>query len=150
MVTVPRSPPISAEIMYRRVRAGWVCQPSGKETVPTQSDGGGTRPIGLCCCPRRPNHPSHASPGPIQALPCPGCLEEIVGMTKQALLSEILRLPPDERIELLGEAWDALAASPEDVALPEWHLEELERRLADPDPKYVPWEEVRARLQGSS
>ena len=71
-------------------------------------------------------------------------------MTKQALLSEILRLPVDERIELLGEAWDALAASPEDVELPEWHLEELERRLADPDPKYVPWEEVRARLQGSS
>ena len=71
-------------------------------------------------------------------------------MTKQALLSEILRLPPDERIELLGEAWDALAASPEDVALPEWHLGEVERRLADPDPKYVSWEEVRARLQGSS
>ena len=71
-------------------------------------------------------------------------------MTKQALLSEILRLPPDERIELLGEAWDAIAASPEDVALTEWHLEELGRRLADPDPKYVPWEEVRARLQESS
>ena len=71
-------------------------------------------------------------------------------MTKQALLSEILRLPPDERIELLGEAWDAIAASPEDVALPEWHLEELERRLADSAPQYVPWEEVRARLQGSS
>ena len=71
-------------------------------------------------------------------------------MTKQALLSEILRLPPDERIELLGEAWDAIAASPEDVALPEWHLEELERRLADPDPQYVPWEGVRARLQESS
>ena len=72
------------------------------------------------------------------------------GMTKQALLSEILRLPPDERIDLLGEAWDAIAASPEDVALPEWHLDELERRLADPEPKYVPWEEVRARLQGCS
>jgi len=71
-------------------------------------------------------------------------------MTKQALLSEILRLPPDERIELLGEAWDAMASTPEDVALPEWHLEELERRLADPDPQYVAWEEVRARLQGSS
>jgi putative addiction module component (TIGR02574 family) len=71
-------------------------------------------------------------------------------MTKQALLSEILRLPPDERIELLGDAWDAIAATPEDVALPEWHLEELERRLADPDPQCVPWEEVRARLQGST
>jgi hypothetical protein len=45
---------------------------------------------------------------------------------------------------------DAIAASPVDVALPEWHLEDLERRLADPEPQYVPWEEVRARLQGSS
>ena len=70
-------------------------------------------------------------------------------MTKQALLTEILRLPPEERIELLGEAWDAIAASPEDVAIPEWHVGELERRLADPEPKYVPWEEVRDRLKRS-
>ncbi len=70
-------------------------------------------------------------------------------MTKQALLAEILRLPPDERIELLGEAWDAVAASPEDVAIPEWHVQELERRLADTDAEYVPWEEVRVRLRDS-
>ena len=70
-------------------------------------------------------------------------------MTKQALLAEILRLPPDERIELLGEAWDAVAASPEDVAIPEWHVQELERRLADTDAEFVPWEEVRARLRAS-
>lgn len=70
-------------------------------------------------------------------------------MTKQALLSEILRLPPEERIELLGEAWDAIAASPEDVPIPEWHVEELERRLAEPDANYIPWEEVRDRLRGS-
>ena len=76
-----------------------------------------------------------------------GSRAEIESMTKQALLSEILRLPPEERIELLGEAWDALAASPEDVPIPEWHVEELERRLADPDAKYIPWEEVRDRLR---
>jgi putative addiction module component (TIGR02574 family) len=76
-----------------------------------------------------------------------GARAEIGCMTKQALLSEILRLPPEERIELLGEAWDALAASPDDVPIPEWHVEEVERRLADPDQKYVPWEEVRDRLR---
>lgn len=70
-------------------------------------------------------------------------------MTKQALLSEILRLPPEERIELLGEAWDAIAATPEDVPIPEWHVEVLERRLADAEPTYVSWDEVRARLRGS-
>ncbi len=67
-------------------------------------------------------------------------------MTKQALLSEILRLPPEERIDLLGEAWDAIAASPDDVPIPEWHVRELERRLADPEPKYVRWEDLRDRL----
>ena len=71
-------------------------------------------------------------------------------MTKQALLSEILRLPLEERIELLGEAWDAIAATPDVVPIPEWHVQELERRLSDPDPAYVPWEEVKARLRNAS
>ena len=75
---------------------------------------------------------------------------EIECMTKQALLTEILRLPPKERIELLGDAWDTIAASPEDVAIPEWHVQELERRLADPDPEYASWDDVRTRLHGSS
>ncbi|MDH3207725.1 MAG: addiction module protein [Gemmatimonadota bacterium] len=71
-------------------------------------------------------------------------------MTKEALLTEILRLPLEERIELLGEAWDAIAASPDDVAVPEWHLEVLKERLAEPEPKYLSWEEVRERLKGSA
>ena len=76
-------------------------------------------------------------------------MSEITRLTKQALLTEILRLPPDERIDLLGEAWDAIAASPEDVPIPEWHIQELERRLAEPQPKYVAWEDVRDRLKRS-
>jgi putative addiction module component (TIGR02574 family) len=68
-------------------------------------------------------------------------------MTKQALLLEILRLSPEERLELLGEAWDSLAASPDSVPVPAWHVEELERRLADAAPDYVPWAEVRDRLR---
>ena len=71
-------------------------------------------------------------------------------MTKQALLAEILRLPPEEWIALLGEAWDAFAASPTDVAIPEWHVHELEQRLAAPDPVFVPWAEVRRRLRDAS
>lgn len=70
-------------------------------------------------------------------------------MTKQALLDEILRLPPEERIALLGEIWDSMAASPGDVPIPEWHVQELERRLAVSPPEFVSWEEVRDRLRGS-
>lgn len=68
-------------------------------------------------------------------------------MTKEALLAEILRLPPEERIELLGDAWDAIAASPEDVPVPEWHVEVLEERLAEEDPTFVSWEQLRERLK---
>ncbi|MFG0304657.1 MAG: addiction module protein [Phycisphaerales bacterium JB040] len=70
-------------------------------------------------------------------------------MTRETLLAEILRLPPAERIELLGDAWDSIAATPEDVPVPEWHLEELQRRLADRAPQYVSWDEVRERLRDS-
>lgn len=73
-------------------------------------------------------------------------LWELGPMTKQDLLDEILRLPVEERIELLGEAWDQLAGDSETVPVPEWHLKELERRLAEPDPTYVPWSELRAQL----
>lgn len=70
-------------------------------------------------------------------------------MTRDTLLAEILCLPPAERIELLGDAWDSLAATPEGVPIPEWHVEELERRLADRSPAFVPWRRVRERLLDS-
>ena len=69
-------------------------------------------------------------------------------MTKEALLTEILRLSPEQRIELLGDAWDAIAATPEDVPMPNWHLEVLEERLAASEPEYLSWDEVRERLKG--
>ena len=68
-------------------------------------------------------------------------------MTKQALIAEILRLGPEERIDLLNEAWDAIAAKPEDVPVPEWHLRVIEERLADPNREYIAWDELRDRLE---
>jgi len=62
------------------------------------------------------------------------------------------RLGPDQRLELIGLIWDSL---PDDAPFvpPEWHLRELERRLAaaDADPGAgEPWETVRARLSKKS
>jgi putative addiction module component (TIGR02574 family) len=71
-------------------------------------------------------------------------------MTKETLLAEILRLPVEEQIDLLGDAWDAIAASPADIPIPRWHLDELERRLAEPSAGYVTWKEVQDRLKASS
>jgi len=58
------------------------------------------------------------------------------------------RLSPQERFDLIGLIWDSL---PDDVpGTPrDWHLRELERRLAaaDADPGAAePWEDVLARL----
>jgi putative addiction module component (TIGR02574 family) len=61
-------------------------------------------------------------------------------------MEAIRRLPIEDRIELLGDAWDEIADA-ENVPVPEWHIQELDRRLADPHPEYISWDEVRRRLQ---
>lgn len=66
-------------------------------------------------------------------------------------LSEILKLSVDERIQLVEDIWDSIAADPRDLAIPDEHLEELDRRLdeaaANPGQGW-PWSEVRDRLLG--
>lgn len=60
----------------------------------------------------------------------------------------IKQLSIAERLDLIGVLWDSI---PEDqIPIPEWHQQELERRLAaaDADPsEAIPWEEVRQRLR---
>jgi putative addiction module component (TIGR02574 family) len=58
------------------------------------------------------------------------------------------RLSPQQRVELIDLIWDSL---PDDAPFvpPQWHLHELERRVAaaDADPGAAePWEQVLARL----
>lgn len=58
------------------------------------------------------------------------------------------RLNPEQRCELIGLIWDSL---PDNVPFtpPDWHLRELERRVAaaDANPDAAePWEAVLARL----
>jgi len=69
-------------------------------------------------------------------------------MTPNALLDEILRLPPEQRLKLVEEVWDSLASSPDTVAVPAWHREELDLRMADPNEQAtIPWQDVQARLR---
>jgi putative addiction module component (TIGR02574 family) len=61
-------------------------------------------------------------------------------------------LDAQQRVELIGLIWDSL---PDDVPYtpPDWHIQELERRIAaaDANPGAVePWETVLARLSRSS
>ena len=65
---------------------------------------------------------------------------------------ELLKIPlsVEQRLELIGELWDSIPDSLEALPVPEWHREELERRLrnadADPDAA-IPWQQVRKRLR---
>lgn len=67
-------------------------------------------------------------------------------------LSELLKLPPDERAELAMVLWESLsdAERAAELALTPEQEAELDRRwaehLEDPD-SAIPWDEVRATLQ---
>ena len=61
------------------------------------------------------------------------------------------RLDTSERLQLIDLLWDSI---PEDAPFspPEWHIRELEKRLAaaDADPSAVePWDSVLARLSST-
>jgi putative addiction module component (TIGR02574 family) len=54
-----------------------------------------------------------------------------------------------QRLELIGQLWDSI--SDDDAGgppMPEWHREEVERRLAATDAALDPWEQVMASLRG--
>jgi putative addiction module component (TIGR02574 family) len=58
-----------------------------------------------------------------------------------------------DKLELIERIWDSLPASPTLEEVPEWHLAELQKRLAraDANPgEGKPWREVLARLEGKS
>jgi putative addiction module component (TIGR02574 family) len=69
-------------------------------------------------------------------------------MSRPALLAEILDLPTAERLRLVEDIWDSLAASVTNLPVPDWHREELDRRLADPNEQAtISLDEMKARLR---
>jgi putative addiction module component (TIGR02574 family) len=63
---------------------------------------------------------------------------------------DIGSLTPEERLSLLEELWDSLAATPQAVPLTEAQRAELDSRLDDLDregPIGIPWEEVLSRIR---
>jgi putative addiction module component (TIGR02574 family) len=65
-------------------------------------------------------------------------------------IDELRKLPLAERIELVEDLWDSIAADAEELPVPESHREELARRRAayrDDPSRVLPWEEVRERLR---
>ena len=64
-------------------------------------------------------------------------------------IENLLKLSVAERVQLVGELWDSIAADADAFPLTEAHKAELDRRLADheadPD-SAIPWEQVREGL----
>ena len=68
-------------------------------------------------------------------------------MSQQLSELQIDTLTVTQRLDLIGRLWDSL---PDPVAMPQWHHDELDRRLeaADAAPGAgIPWEQVKARLR---
>ncbi|AHF93206.1 addiction module antitoxin [Opitutaceae bacterium TAV5] len=63
------------------------------------------------------------------------------------LAAEISRLSPTEKILLVEDIWDQIAADGDALPLPATHRAELDRRLAsDASDPGRPWSEVRDEL----
>ncbi len=63
----------------------------------------------------------------------------------------IFDLTPPEKLQLVEDLWDDLAADPNAVPVHEWQKEELERRkenLKDNPASAMTWEEVTASIRG--
>ncbi len=58
-------------------------------------------------------------------------------------------LSADEKIDYVQDLWDRIAAEPDDLAIPDWHLRIVEERLADhrahPE-QVVTWEEAEEEI----
>ena len=67
--------------------------------------------------------------------------------------ADVLDLSVEERIQMVGDRWDSIAAVPEAVSLSEEQKRELDRRLEayhrNPDAG-SPWIEVRERIRDRS
>jgi putative addiction module component (TIGR02574 family) len=74
-----------------------------------------------------------------------------VSQAQPNLADEILKaeLTVSQRLDLISMLWDSIPDSLEALPVPEWHKEELDRRLQDADANPeagIPWEQTKKRL----
>ena len=63
---------------------------------------------------------------------------------------DIDQLSVPQRLDLITRLWDSIPNSTDALPIPDWHRQELARRLAAADAapeEAIPWEEVQARLR---
>ncbi|MCI0640546.1 MAG: addiction module protein [Gemmataceae bacterium] len=65
-------------------------------------------------------------------------------------MSSVFDLTPPEKLQLVEDLWDDLAANPEDVPVHDWQKQELERRNANlqANPATgLTWEDVKRKVR---
>ncbi len=70
-------------------------------------------------------------------------------MTRDQVIEAVFKLSPEEKLQLVHDLWDDLAANPENVPFPDGLFEELERRRAEHEahPETgMTWEEAKRRI----
>jgi putative addiction module component (TIGR02574 family) len=58
-------------------------------------------------------------------------------------------LSVEDKIEYVNSLWDRITSRPEDIPVPEWHLQVLRERLArdeEHSDEALPWEDVREEI----
>lgn len=56
-------------------------------------------------------------------------------------------LSADEKVEYVQSLWDRLAASDEQISVPEWHRPVVRERLAEHSDNLARWSEVRNEIE---
>lgn len=70
---------------------------------------------------------------------------------KQISAADIAQMPINERIQLVEDIWDSVAELPEVVEIPEWHKQELKKRMDayHKNPELgSPWADVKKQILG--
>lgn len=66
-------------------------------------------------------------------------------------ITSVFDLSPAEKLQLVEDLWDDLAATPEAVPVQEWQKQELARRKANllcNPASGLTWEEIKRRIRG--
>ncbi len=80
----------------------------------------------------------------------PKATEQPKNMIMKTHVAEILSLSVKERLRIVEEIWDSIAASPEEIPLDAAQRKELDRRKREhrQNPSAAkPWSEIKARLE---
>jgi putative addiction module component (TIGR02574 family) len=77
-------------------------------------------------------------------------LERLEAIEMSAKTTSVFDLSPSEKLQLVEDLWDDLAATPEDIPVHYWQLRELAERkarlMANPA-SGLSWEEVKQRVR---